>query len=78
MKEATDIDRANSELVRQRGADINWENEVDMTTKERPGVVLTVQVYQKASVYEARWTTGHVSRRAEWKEINYPAASSGV
>lgn len=70
MRGETDIDRANADLVRQRGADINWEQEVEMTTKERPGVVLTVQVLRKGAVYEASWTTGHVSRRVEWEGIN--------
>jgi len=41
-----------------------------MKTRDRLGVVLTVQVLQKASVYEGHWTTGHVSRRVEWEDIN--------
>jgi len=70
MRGETDMDRGNADLVRQRGSDINWEQDIEMKIRERLGVVLTVQVIQKASVYEAYWTTGHVSRKVEWEDVN--------
>jgi len=70
MRGETELDRGNADLFRRRGSDINWEHDIEMKTRERIGVVLTVQVLRKASVYEGHWTTGHVSRRVEWKSIN--------
>jgi len=69
MRRETDVDRANADLFQQRGSDINWGQDIEMKTRERLGVVLTVHVFQKASVYEAYWTTGHVSRKVEWKDV---------
>lgn len=70
MRGETDLDRANADLIRQRGSDINWEQDVEMTTRARAGVILTVLVLRRASVYEAYWKTGHVSRRVEWEGKN--------